>query len=113
MGRRSDSFASMMPRDTRRILTGRQRDNAFLRDHSPGHSTAKMSERYSHADLEKLRASLSSTYTKSRQTVATLSPKKDKHQKISSFTKLMSAVAGSNPVSMTGSHVSLLTNLTE
>ena len=47
-----------------------------------GHSTPKMSERYSHADLEKLRTNLSAISLKSRQTVTMLSPRKNDGRKL-------------------------------
>jgi integrase len=42
-----------------------------------GHSTPKMSERYSHADLEKLRTNLSAISLTNRRTVTILSPRKN------------------------------------
>ncbi len=46
-----------------------------------GHSSTKMSEKYAHADLEKLRAELSRVTLKGRQTVTRLSPDKKEQEK--------------------------------
>ncbi|HME43050.1 MAG TPA: tyrosine-type recombinase/integrase, partial [Syntrophorhabdales bacterium] len=52
-----------------------------------GHSTQKMSERYSHQELEKMRANLSKISLRKKQIVTSLSPAKKARKKMSNINR--------------------------